>query len=163
MPRATSTPQPLPGDASAAAWLPLNETEPTLGSSNAANTTGRFAADNSMTTWWLPAAGDAAPTLTTLFSARATVHAARVIWRDVSMDTTNGIHPGPFRYRIEVETAPDTWVTIIDRSQSTEDLLIDYRECAPTVALRARLVLTGHPPGIQPAVAEFTLFGVPER
>ena len=163
VPRATSTPQPLPGAASAEAWLPLNESEPTFGSSNAENSAGRFAADNSMTTWWLPAAGDSAPSLVTHFSAKATIHAVRVIWRDVGLDTTNGKRPGPFRYRIETETAPGAWSTLIDRSGNTEDLLIDYRECAPTVALRARLVIVGHPPGIQPAVAEFTVFGITER
>ena len=63
----------------------------------------------------------------------------------------------------EVETAAGVWATIIDRSDSTEDMLVDYRECAPTSALRARLVIVGHPPGIQPAVAEFTVFGITER
>jgi len=163
VPRATSMPQALPGETPATPWLPLNESEPAIGSSNATNSAGRFAADNSMTTWWLPATDDVTPTLTAHFSAKATIHAARVIWRDVGLDTTNGNRPGPFRYRIEAETAPGTWVTIIDRSASTEDFLIDYRECTPTSALRARLVITGHPPGIQPAVAEFTVFGVTGR
>ncbi len=180
VPRATSTPQALPSSdrgtargepvesvertpASTEDWESLNESEPTIGSSNAVNSFGRFAADNSMTTWWLPAAEDAEPRLVTQFPARATVHAARVIWRDVGLDTTSGVLPGPFRYRIEAETAPGVWSTIIDRTASSEDLLIDYRECAPTSATRARLVITGHPPGIQPSVAEFTLFGVTEH
>lgn len=163
VPRATSTPQALPGKEPSPAWLPLNQFEPTLGSSEAANSAGRFAVDNSLTTWWLPAANDATPSLTTRFTGRGTIHAARVIWRDVGMDTTQGIKQGPFRYRIEAETAPGVWSTIIDRSESTEDLLIDYRECTPTSALSARLVILGHPPGIQPAVAEFTLFGMGER
>jgi xylan 1,4-beta-xylosidase len=171
VPTATVTPQPLPrsgpepveGAQSAVAWEVLNESEPTLGSSNAVNSAGRFAADNSMTTWWLPAADDSAPTLTAHFSAKATINAVRVIWRDVGLDTSKGIRPGPFRYRIEAETARGTWTTLIDRSESTEDLLVDYRECAPTAALRARLVILGHPPGIQPAVAEFTVFGVTVR
>ena len=163
VPQATVTPQPLPGDEPAVAWEVLNESEPTLGSSNAPNSYGRFAADNSMTSWWRPAAEDAVPQLTTQFSGRATIHAARVIWRDVGLDTKGGVLPGPFRYRIEAETAPGVWTTIIDRTASTEDYLIDYRECAPTPAQRARLVVTGHPAGISPAVAEFTLFGVPER
>jgi hypothetical protein len=163
VPRATSTPQALPAKDLAVAWLPLNEFEPTIGSSSAVNSSGRFAVDNSMTTWWLPAPDDSAPQLVTNFSAPATVYGARVIWRDVGLDTTTGHGPGPFRYRVEVETAPRVWSTIIDRSGSTEDFLIDYRECAPTSALRARLVIVGHPPGIQPAVAEFTVFGVTQR
>jgi hypothetical protein len=163
VPRATSTPQALPGDnASTAAWLPLNQLEPTFGSSNAPNTTGRFAVDNNLLTTWLPAPNDAESTLTTTFSGRATIHAARIIWRDVGLDTPAGVRPGPFRYRIEAETSPGVWTTIIDRTKSEEDLLIDYRECAPTSALRARLIIVGHPPGIEPAVTEFTLFGITE-
>ncbi len=170
VPRATSTPQPLPASSSAVSaagvevpWEVLNESEATLGSSHAPNAYGRFAADNTMTTWWLPAGDDAQPTLITHFNGRAAIHAARVIWRDVGLDTPNGIGPGPFRYRIEAETAPGEWTVIIDRSANGTDLLIDYRECPPTPTSRARLVVTGHPPGIQPAVAEFTLFGVPEN
>ena len=83
-----------------------------------------------------------------------------MVWRDVGLDTTKGIKAGAFRYRIEAETAPNQWKTIIDRSQSTEDMLVDYRESAPTSAIRARLVILGAPAGIQPAVAEFTVFGV---
>jgi len=163
VPRATSTPQALPGVDAAEPWPALNESEPTFGSSNAPNSAGRFAADNSLMTWWLPDAADAEPRLTTHFSGRASVRAARVVWHDVGLDTTSGKNPGPFRYRIEAETAPGVWTTLIDRSTSTEDFLVDYRECAPVSASRARLVILGHPPGIQPAVAEFTLFGVPER
>lgn len=163
VPRATTTPQALPGSESTAAWEPLNESEPTIGSSSAANSSGRFAADNAMTTWWLAAAEDPEPSLVTHFSARAVVCAARVIWRDVGLDTVNGVRPGPLRYRIEAETAPGVWTILIDRSANDQDLLVDYRECPPTRAARARLVIVGHPPGIQPAVAEFTLFGATER
>ena len=83
----------------------------------------------------------------------------RVIWRDVGLDIPKGVKPGPFRYRVEAETSPGKWTTIVDRSESTEDFLIDYRECVPTTAKRARLVVLGHPEGIQPGVAEFTVFG----
>jgi hypothetical protein len=48
---------------------------------------------------------------------------------------------------------------MIDRSDNKEDRLIDYRECAPTKAGSARLVIMGSPPGITPGVAEFTIFG----
>jgi hypothetical protein len=163
VPGATATPLPLPGGAATEAWLPLNESEPNLASSSAPNSAGRLAADNSLMTWWLPAADDAQPRLTAHFNGRAVVHAARVVWRDVGLDTTSGRNPGAFRYRVEVETAPNVWTTLIDRSESTADFLVDYRECAPTSASRARLVILGHPPGIQPGVAEFTVFGVAER
>lgn len=165
VPAGTSIPQALPSvdDMAAPAWLPLNDGDLTLGSSDAPNLAGRFAADNSLQTWWQPAAGDAQPVLTTRFSTRAKVRGARVVWRDVGLDTPKGVEPGPFRYRIEAETAPDVWSTIIDRSASEQDLLIDYRECIPTSATRARLVIVGWPKGITPAVTEFTVFGISER
>jgi xylan 1,4-beta-xylosidase len=163
VPRATTTPQALPSSTPAEPWVHLNDGEPTFPSSSAPNLAGRLAADNDLRTWWQPAAGDAQPTLTTHFSAPATVGGVRIVWRDVGLDTTKGIKPGPFRYRVEAETAPNQWKTIIDRSKSDEDMLIDYRECAPTSAIRARLVILGSPAGIQPGVAEFTVFGVSNR
>ena len=136
---ATSLPQWLPGktppDAKSAdtGWLPINGGVHTLGSTSAPNLPGRFAVDNEMRTWWQPAEGDAQPTLTSTFRARARIHAVRVIWRDIGLDTNRGVLPGPFRYRVELETAKDQWTTILDRSESTEDLLIDYRECKPAI------------------------------
>ena len=46
-----------------------------------------------------------------------------------------------------------------DRSRSTQDLLIDYRECPPTAATSVRLVIISALLGITPGVAEFTVFG----
>ena len=77
--------------------------------------------------------------------------------------TKKGAKPGAFRYKVEVRTGADTWATVIDRSQSTEDLLIDYRECPATPGTAARLIVLGPPPGITPGVAEFTVFGEVRR
>jgi len=165
VPEATSLPQSLPQKGSgldqsvSPGWLPLTDGERAVGSSDAPNLPGRLAVDDNLTTWWQPADGDAAPILTANFNAPATVRAMRLIWRDVGLDTRTGAKPGPFRYRVEVETAPNVWAAIIDRSSSDEDFLIDYRECAPVTASRARLVVVGAPHGITPGVSEFTVFG----
>ena len=162
---ATAVPQWLPGNVPAAAatadtgWLPINALVHTLGSTTAANLPGRLAVDDELRTWWEPAAGDRQPTLTSTFRAPATIRSVRLIWRDIGLDTLGGVMPGPFRYRVEIETAADRWMTIVDRSESIEDLLVDYRECKPTTGTRARLVVLGWPAGITPGVAEFTLFG----
>lgn len=162
---ATSLPQWVPGRAPAGAasastgWLPINGGVPTLGSSDAPNLPGRLAVDNELRTWWQPADGDAQPVLTSQFNAPATIHSVRVIWRDIGLNTTKGVAAGPFRYRVELETAPRKWTAILDRGASTEDLLVDYRECPPASGSAARLVITGWPRGITPGVAEFTVFG----
>jgi len=165
VPVSTSQPQWLPGKIPAGqksadtGWLPINGGKQTIGSSSAPNLLGRFAADNELRTWWQPAADDAHPVLTSQFYAPATINAVRVIWRDIGLDSNRGVLPGPFRYRVELETAKDKWTTILDRSESKEDLLVDYREVTPTVGSRARLVILGWPKGITPGVAEFTVFG----
>lgn len=162
---ATSLPQWLPGktppDATSAdtGWLPINGGVHTLGSTSGPNLPGRFAVDNEMRTWWQPAEADAQPTLTSTFRAPASIHAVRLIWRDIGLDTRDGVFPGPFRYRVEIDTAKDQWTTILDRGESTEDFLVDYRECKPVTGTRARLIILGWPKGITPGVAEFTVFG----
>jgi xylan 1,4-beta-xylosidase len=160
---ATSLPQRLTKDAKGAepaGWLPLNWRPKAVGSSNAGpEITGQFAVDDDLRTWWQPATEDKAPTLTTALTANANVRAVRVIWRDVGMNTKAGANPGAFRYKVEVQTAANNWTTVIDRSQSTQDMLIDYRECPATRGSAARLVIVGVPQGITPGVAEFTVFG----
>jgi xylan 1,4-beta-xylosidase len=164
VPAATSVPQwvshsVLVDHSSAPDWLPLNTGMQTLGSSCAPNLPGRFAVDDEMRTWWQPATDDPQPTLTSKFIGAAVVQAVRIIWRDVGLDTQRGVIPGPFRYRVEICAGGDEWKTLIDGSASTEDFLIDYRECPQATGVAARLILTGHPNGITPAVAEFTVFG----
>ncbi len=160
---ASSLPQRLPTASKGAeptGWLPLNAGPRTVGSSDAPNLSGRLATDDDLRTWWQPAADDKTPTLTSnLTTPNAVVRAVRVIWRDVGLNTKQGARAGAFRYKVEVETAADAWTTVIDRSRSTEDLLIDYRECPATPGTAARLVIVGAPAGITPGVAEFTVFG----
>ncbi len=140
-------------------WLPLNGEMRTLGSSSAPNLEGRFAVDDDLTTWWQPETNDKQPVLTTEFMLPSTVSAIRLVWRDVGLDSERGKLPGAFQYRVELETSKDQWQTVIDRSQSSEDLLIDYRECRPTTGTRARLTIVAWPQGIVPSVSEFTVFG----
>jgi len=168
VPRATSTPQWLPGRGPNGqgpldtGWVHLNGGVQTVGSTTAPNLAGRLAIDNDLRTWWQPAEGDAAPTLTSRLYGPASIRAVRVAWRDIGLDSNRGVIPGPYRYRVELETAANVWQTVLDRTASDEDLLIDYREITPTVGRRARLVVTGWPKGITPGVAEFTVFGQTE-
>ncbi len=162
---ATQYPQWLPAErslhdgATDTGWRPLARAADTVGSTSIASHAGDQAADDDLRTWWQPEAVDSQPTLTSSFAEPAMIRSCRVIWRDTGLDTGKGINPGPFRYRIEAETTPGQWKTIIDRTKSAEDLLIDYRECPPVVADKVRLVVTDWPKGIIPSVCEFTAFG----
>jgi hypothetical protein len=140
-------------------WLPLNGHRQTRATSTAPNLSTRLAVDNELRTWWQPDAGDTAPALTTNFTTDGTVRAVRIAWRDIGLNTQGGVNAGPYRYKVEVQTGRNQWTTVIDRSENTDDLLIDYRECPPTAGNAARLVIVGAPQGITPGVAEFTVFG----
>lgn len=159
---ASSTPQRLTGTsegAVAAGWVPLNANRWTSATSAGRDLSSRLAVDNDLRTWWQPEAGDRAPALTSALVENATVRAIRIVWRDIGLNTPKGIAPGPFRYKVEVQNGSGAWTTALDRSNSTDDLLVDYRECPPTAGKAARLVILGAPKGITPGVAEFTVFG----
>lgn len=158
----SSTPMKLTGTqagAEPAGWLPLNENRQSTASSTASNLSTRLAVDDDLRTWWQPNADDKTPEYSSLLARNSIVHAIRIAWLDIGINTFKGIKPGPYQYRVELETSPDKWITVIDRTQSEDDLLIDYRELPPTKASRARLVVVGWPSGITPGVAEFTVFG----
>jgi hypothetical protein len=161
VPAVTSVPQMLPGTASDASprWTALNKNTRTIGSSSAPNLPGRFAVDDDLRTWWQPADRDIQPILTSSFYGPARVSGVRIVWRDIGLNTNRGVVPGPFQYRVELLTAPDQWKVILDRTNSLEDLLVDYRETMPEVGSAIRLVITGWAKGIAPGVADFTAFG----
>jgi hypothetical protein len=168
-PAVTETPQFAPGVLSApergngTGWLPLTFMQRPTATSHAPGRDPLYASDESVITWWQPAADDPAPTLTFRLGrdTRYFVRAVRLIWRDIGMETAEGIDPGPFRY--VVETAPDagmqTWETLIDASENTRDLPIDYRETEPVRAYGLRLRILGAPEGITPGVVSLTAFG----
>jgi hypothetical protein len=88
----------------------------------------------------------------------------RLLWRDIGMDCENGIDPGPFRYVLEYADSkkPDSWQTLVDASENTEDLCIDYRQFEPVKAYAVRLRILGAPRGITPGLTSLTVFGLCE-
>ncbi|MBQ9359314.1 MAG: family 43 glycosylhydrolase [Abditibacteriota bacterium] len=171
-PAVTETPQFAPGvlsrpeEGNGTGWLPFTFMQRPWATSRAPGRDPIYASDDSVLTWWQPAEGDPEPCITFPLgqSGRATrfwVRAVRLIWRDIGMDTLRGIPPGPFRYLVEY--SPDrglgTWQTLIDASENTEDLSVDYRETEPAPAYGVRLRILGAPAGITPGLVSLTAFG----
>jgi hypothetical protein len=116
----------------------------------------------SVLTFWQPTEDDPEKTLTVTLNARRGyyVSSVRIVWRDIGMETLDGIDPGPFKYVVEYQ-APEVgeWLTLIDASENERDLCVDYRETETVKARKLRLRILGAPRGIQAAVSNFTAFG----
>ena len=88
------------------------------------------------------------------------VRAFRICWREGGYDPRAGVPAGPFRYRVHLKGLDGSWTVYHDASESTEDLLVDFRETAPQTATAVRLELVSAPAGIRPGVFDFALFQV---
>jgi hypothetical protein len=168
-PALTETPQLAPGthphpeSGNDAGWLPLTFMQRPTATTYAPGREPLYASDESVLTWWEPSADDQAPAITFRLghSTRYDVHAVRIIWRDIGMETLRGINPGPFRYAVEYAPRADLgeWKMLIDASENTEDLCIDYREVEPVQAYGLRLRILGAPAGITPGLVSLSAFG----
>ncbi|MBR6427200.1 MAG: family 43 glycosylhydrolase [Clostridia bacterium] len=123
-----------------------------------------YALDESLLTFWEPGHSDPKPCLTVNLQAPYIISAARVIWYDIGLDSKNGAHRGPFRYRIECaeDLGNPVWRTVVDATENTDDLKVDFRQFPETRATVVRLTVTGHPYGVFPAVTDFSVFGTRE-
>jgi len=168
-PAVTETPQYAPGvlahpeNGNSTDLVPLTFMQQPTASSCAPGRDAIYAADDSVLSWWQPAAEDAGPCITIPLEAQNgyTVEALRIIWRDIGMETLDGIMPGPFRYMAEYAptVAADSWEILVDASDNTRDLCIDYRQFPPCRAYAVRLRILGAPANITPGVVSFTVFG----
>ena len=120
-----------------------------------------YGIDDSMLTWWQPAADDKSPSLTVTLSLDGglEIRTARIVWRDVGLDIRRGVMPGAFGYTVEALGMDDEWVTVCDRADNTEDFAVDYFTLKPMKAKAVRLNIRKSPEGIIPGVINFTVFG----
>jgi len=168
-PEVSDIPQYAPGvlehpeNGNSADLLPLTFMCRPLASSNAPGRNAIYASDDSMLTWWQPAEDDENPEIMFPLGNKTSydVSSVRLIWRDIGMDTDNGINPGPFKYIIEYATDKEKkeWKTLIDASDNNHDLCIDYRQFAPVTAYAVKLKIVGSPEGITPGLVSLTAFG----
>ena len=146
----------------AAGIVPLTQHTTYAVTSSAPGRDGIYAIDDSMLSWWQPDADDPAPALTVDIGHNGVpldIYSARILWRDVGLDHKAGILPGAFGYKIEAVDESGAWVCVLDRSESTEDMLIDYRPVQHMKTTQVRLVITKWPQGIAPGVINFSVFG----
>ena len=168
-PEVTETPQYAPGVlehpelGNSVGLLPLTFMQIPKVSSAMPGRDGIYAQDDSILTWWQPEHDDPIKSITVPLNTDLgyRVEGTRVIWRDVGMETRDGIMPGPFQYVIEYLTPGDreTWHMLVDASDNQRDLCIDYRAVEPVIATDLRLRILGSPEGIEPALVSFTAFG----
>ena len=92
------------------------------------------------------------------------IRAVRIVWREDAVDSEVGFVTGAVRYCIDVRTPEGVWESLIDASQNSRDLFVDYRETPAVRAVAARLVVVGASQGIRLGLADWSLFGeVPDR
>lgn len=168
-PEVTEVPQYAPGVlehpelGNGAGLLPLTFMQRPEASSAAPGRDAIYASDESILSWWQPQSSDPEPCITFplgTYSAYS-ISSFRIIWRDINMETLDGIMPGPFRYVVEYTAAAGSkeWKVLLDASDNQQDLCIDYRQFDPVNAYAVRLRITGTPEGITPGLVSFTVFG----
>lgn len=167
-PAVTETPQFAPGviahpeQENDAGLLPLTANCRPNASSYTEGREPLYAVDESVWTWWQPRGEDPEKSLTLPLGMGTTyeVSAIRLLWRDIGMETMDGILPGPFQYVVEYRTSPkERWQTALDASDNRKDLCVDYRTFPTVRATELRLRIVGSPRGIEPGVCQFTAFG----
>lgn len=143
-----------------AGLIPLTQMKFCQSSSNAPGRDSIYAVDDSILSWWQPAADDKEPTLTVFLSEKGLdIASVRLIWRDVGLNALGGILPGPFGYRIEAMDMNENWVCVLDKSDNDVDMAVDYQPLKTMRAKNVRIKITKKPDNIEPGLISFTVFG----
>ena len=79
----------------------------------------------------------------------------------MGLSLENGALPGPICYKLELRDTEksDEWHCVLDRTDSAEDLIIDYRVFDTCRANEAKLTIVDWPKGIKPGVMNISIFG----
>ena len=141
-----------------AGLMPVSVGKPIEVSSYAPGQRARYAVDDSLKTYWQPAEGDKAPTLTVDLRAPYRWSAVRLCWKDIGLYFDGGVLPGPYRYVVEGYDGNE-WSTLVDASDNDIDLTVDYRTFPERECSAVRLKILGAPEGITPGLLQFTVFG----
>ena len=120
-----------------------------------------YAIDEALHTWWQPAAGDNEPCFAVSLRASYYISAIRLMWKDVGLNFDAGIVPGAYRYVVEGAENEDSqdWFTLVDASENTVDLSVDYRTFDTRRVYKLRVRILGAPKGVTPGIMNFAAFG----
>lgn len=131
-------------------------------SSSAPGRDAIYATDEDLMSWWQPADEDREPTLTIPIAPYGmNCCAVRIIWRDVGLSLQHNALPGPIKYKLEIRDtlAEGEWTTVVDRSESDEDFIVDYRTFDEIRGNEIRLTILDWPENIKPGVMNISVFG----
>ncbi|MEM8782340.1 MAG: family 43 glycosylhydrolase [Planctomycetota bacterium] len=158
-PRRAPGRQPQPHSGNSPEWLPVNHAKQRVtASSVAAGRDWIYATDGSMKTWWQPTAGDVLPSLEIELGRTYTLRSCRVVWTEPQLDYEAGLGPEATGWRLEARVGGD-WKTVVDRWDSTEDWLIDYRACEAVEADAVRLSWDRARRATAVGVVDWSVFG----
>ena len=168
-PKITETPQYAPGVVTRpelgndVGLLPLTAMQLVSATSEMPGRDALYAVDENVLTWWQPTPEDKERAITVDLGAQLgyNISAIRLAWRDIGMETLDGVYPGPYQYVVEYLAPGDreNWKMLVDASENERDLNIDYRTFPTVAATHLRLRILGAPKGIEPALVDFTAFG----
>jgi len=165
----TDIPQWAPGVRSephldnSAGLLPLTQHKACSASSCAPGRDALYAVDDSMLSWWQPAEDDPLPSLAVKLSNHAMeVRSIRIIWRDVGLNIKKNYLPGPFGYTVDALTEDGEWVCVLDKSDNSVDMTVEYSPVLPVRASSVRINIISSPEHIAPGLVNFTVFGFQE-
>lgn len=152
--------QETQGTNNCAGLLPLTRRKPCIASSCEQGRDELYATDGSMITWWQPENSDTSPCLTVKLGAQPfELASVRVIWRDVGLSIKDGILPEPVKYKIEARNESGEWVCVLDKTDNSEDMLIDYSPLPSIRATEVRIIIASKPEKIKHGLTDFSIFG----
>lgn len=117
-----------------------------------------YATDGNNLTFWRPKDDDKTPMIECDLSGIFYVFSARVFWREIGLDYTNGIMPKPVQYKIEGFN-DGKWFTLVDKSDNREELNIDYTPFVGKKCRKVRLTVLSDRQVIKYGVIDFSVFG----
>ncbi len=166
----TETPQIAPGlvehpeTGNGLNLLPLSVNCLVSASSHGEGRNPEYAIDNSIRTWWQAADSSKPQWLELDLEDDYLVHSARIIFGDVGLNYKRSILPVPYLYRILASPDGKKWEILCDKTGNKDEKHIVYDTFPLNGPFRfIRLEIIQAPAGMEIAVIEFTIFGLPKN